>query len=82
MTYARLKPLTAPYPDAIAPILEKYPQGPDGPIALFRTLAHSERILKKVGQSGLLDKASPIDMIDREIVILRTSARCNCSYEC
>ncbi|MFT5691123.1 MAG: 4-carboxymuconolactone decarboxylase [Oceanicoccus sp.] len=50
-------------------------------MALFRTLAHSERMLTKVGQAGLLDKDSPIEMIDREIVILRTSARCGCAYE-
>lgn len=81
MNSPRLKPLVSPFPSAVAPILEKYPQGPEGPIALFRTLAHSERILKKVGQAGLLDKGSPIDMIDREIVILRTSARCGCDYE-
>lgn len=81
MTTPRLEALNAPFPDNVAPILAKYPQGPEGPIGLFRTLARSERILKKVGQSGLLDRASPIDMLDREIVILRTSARCQCRYE-
>ncbi len=81
MSTARIRPLTSPFPESVAGILAKYPQGPEGPIALFRTLAHSERILKKVGQSGLLDRDSPIKMIDREIVILRTSARCDCDYE-
>ena len=81
MNHPRINPLEKPYSEGIGTLLDKFPQGPDGPIALFRTLAHSERALKKVAQSGLLDRESPIEMRDREIVILRTCVRCHCPYE-
>jgi len=50
------------------------------PIRLFRTLAHNPRILHKIHASNLLDRGS-IDRRDREIVILRTCARCGAEYE-
>lgn len=81
MNVARLAPLAQPWPPAIADILSRYPQGPEGPIGLFRTLAHSERTLRKLGNSGVLDRESPISLRHREILILRTSANCRCSYE-
>lgn len=81
MPAPRIEPLEPPYPEAVARLLAGYPQGPDGPIRLFRTLAHSERTLKKLGSAGLLDKGSPIDKRDREILILRTSFNRNTPYE-
>jgi alkylhydroperoxidase family enzyme len=77
----RLAPLEQPWPPQIAEILATYPQGPEGPIALFRTLAHSERTLRKLSGVGLLDRGSPLSIRQREILILRTSARCRCPYE-
>lgn len=76
-----MAPLAQPYPDSIAKILDTYPQGPEGPIRLFRTLARSERILKKIGSAGLLDKESPLSIKEREILILRTSFNTYCDYE-
>jgi alkylhydroperoxidase family enzyme len=78
---ARLLPRPRPWPQEISEILSTYPQGPDGPIALFRTLAHSERTLRKVGAAGILDRASPLDKKHREILILRTSFRRSTNYE-
>ncbi len=77
----RIQPRPTPYPSSIETILAKYPQGPEGPIRLFRTLAHSERALKKIGGAGLLDKESPLCMKHREIIILRTSFNLHTSYE-
>lgn len=81
MNQPRLSPREKPWPAEIAKILESYPQGGDGPIALFRTLAHSERTLRKVGAAGLLDRASPLEKRHREILILRTSFRRGTAYE-
>jgi alkylhydroperoxidase family enzyme len=77
----RIQPRPTPYPEPIKAILAGYPQGPEGPIRLFRTLAHSERALKKIGSAGLLDKSSPLSMKHREIIILRTSANLGTDYE-
>jgi alkylhydroperoxidase family enzyme len=50
------------------------------PIALFRTLARSPRILRKIRASNLLDRG-PLDRRERELVILRATARCGAEYE-
>lgn len=81
MNRPRLSPREKPWPEPIAKILETYPQGAEGPIGLFRTLAHSERALRKVGGAGLLDRGSPIEKRHREILILRTSFRRGTAYE-
>jgi alkylhydroperoxidase family enzyme len=81
MQQPRLAPLPRPWPKQIEDLLATYPQGPAGPIALFRTLAHSERTLRKVASAGVLDRQSPISLREREILILRVSANAACEYE-
>jgi len=76
----RLPPLEAPFPpDVAAELIEMMPPGMP-PIALFRTLAHNPRVLRKLRHSNLLDRGS-LTLREREIVILRTTARCQSSYE-
>ena len=80
MAASRLEPLDPPFDSAIAAELERImPAGVD-PLKLFRTLAHNPRVLLRVFGGGLLDRGS-IDLRDREIVILRTCARCGSEYE-
>lgn len=81
MQAPRLPPRERPWPEPIASILENYPQGPEGPIGLFRTLAHSERTLRKIGAAGVLDRDSPLEKKHREILILRTSFLRGTAYE-
>lgn len=81
MIQTRLEPLPQPWPETVAELLARYPQGPAGPIALFRTLAHSERILRKIAAAGVLDRDSPLTIREREILILRVSAKSHCVYE-
>jgi len=50
------------------------------PLLLFRTLAHNPRVLAKIRAGNLLDRG-PLERRHREIVILRTTARCGCEYE-
>ncbi len=50
------------------------------PIALFRTLARNPRVLGKIRSANLLDRGS-LERRDRELVILRTCARCGAGYE-
>jgi alkylhydroperoxidase family enzyme len=77
---SRIAPLMPPYDPPVADTLAvMMPPGLE-PIALFRTLAHNPRILEKFRASNLLDRGS-IARRDRELVILRTTARCGAEYE-
>ena len=75
-----LKPLEEPYSPEAAEILKTYPQQGGYLLTLFRTFANSVRFLKK-GVANLLDAESPLTLRQREIVILRTTANCDCEYE-
>ena len=77
---ARLQPLEAPFPPAAAAVLDKMNFGMPTPLALFRTLAHYPRVLDRVRRGGLLDKGS-LSLRQRELMILRTTARCGAEYE-
>ena len=76
----RLAPLDPPYaPDTADTLAAMMPPGMP-PLRLFRTLAHNPRVLAKIRASNLLDRGS-LERRQREIVILRTTARCRCEYE-
>lgn len=76
----RIAPLEPPYPEPVAAELAAMmPPGVE-PIALFRTLARNPRVLGKIRHGNLLDRGS-IERRDRELVILRTCARCGSEYE-
>jgi hypothetical protein len=72
----RLAPLTQPYPPEAAAELAQMPAD----IALFRTVAHNPRVLSRWRGGGLLDKGS-ITLRQREILILRTTAKLQAEYE-
>jgi alkylhydroperoxidase family enzyme len=73
---ARLAPLSQPYPPEAAAELAQMPAD----IALFRTVAHNPRVLSRWRGGGLLDRGS-ISLRQREILILRTTARLKAEYE-
>ena len=75
-----LKPIDEPYPPDVAEILQRYPQRDGYLLKLFRVFANSRRFLEK-GVVNLLDKASPLSIRLREIIILRVTANKNCEYE-
>lgn len=75
-----LSPLEPPFPAEAAEILKSYPQKDGYLLSLFRTFANSVRFLRK-GVANLLDAESPLSLRQREIVILRTTAKCDCEYE-
>lgn len=76
----RLAPLEPPYDAEVGATLAAMMPPGVPPIALFRTLAHNPRVLGKVRDGNLLDRGS-LPRRDRELVILRTCARCGCEYE-
>lgn len=80
MNLPRLEPLAAPYPVEVADVLASMmPPGVE-PIGLFRTLAHSPKMLAKLRASSMLGKVS-LTLRQREVLILRTTARCHAEYE-
>ncbi len=76
----RLPPLTAPFADAVAVQLQQMMPPGVPPIALFRQVAHNPRVLERWRGGALLDKGS-ISLRQREIVILRVTARLGAEYE-
>lgn len=77
-----LTPIQPPYAPEVARVLSGYPQGKDGYILqLFRVFVNSMRFLTQKGVVNLLDKESPLSLRQREIVILRVTANCDCEYE-
>jgi alkylhydroperoxidase family enzyme len=78
--HPRLAPLDPPYDADTADTLAAMMPPGLPPLRLFRTLAHNPRVLAKIRASNLLDPGS-LERRQREIVILRTTARCGCEYE-
>ena len=77
---ARVSPVDPPYSDEVLASFRKLmPPGME-PLRLFRTLAHNPRVLRRIQRGGLLDPGS-ISTRLRELVILRTCARCRADYE-
>ena len=80
MDEARMPPAPRPYAPEIEQALERL-MGPGvEPLRLFRTLAQNPRVLSRFLAGGLLDKGS-ISLRERELAILRTTARCGSEYE-
>jgi len=76
---SRIVPLEAPYEESVAEVFSRLQPGRE-PLKLFRTQAHNPRVLLRMFAGNLLDKGS-IDLRARELVILRTCARCGSEYE-
>src|SRR5687767_2014319 len=75
----RLPPLEPPYEAGVARTLERLMGGADTePLTLFRTIAHNATLLTT---GTYLLNFGTLEPIEREIVILRTCARCRCEYE-
>jgi alkylhydroperoxidase family enzyme len=79
----RIPPLEAPYtPEVAAQLASMMPAGV-APIGLFRTLARNLPMTVAMSAWGSyeLGPRLSLTMREREIVILRTCARCRCEYE-
>ena len=78
-TPPRIAPIDPPYPPDIQADFDKIMRGAP-PLLLFRTVAHNPRVLQRMMAGGLLDRGS-ISLRSRELMILRTCARCGAEYE-
>jgi alkylhydroperoxidase family enzyme len=79
MTQPRIAPLDPPYPADVQAAFDVAMRGAP-PLTLFRVVARNPRVLARMMAGGLLDKGS-ISMRRRELMILRTTARCGAEYE-
>jgi len=77
---SRIEPAQPPYSDLVRQTFERLMPPGVPPLALFTTLARSERAFSKFMAAGLLDKG-PLPMREREVMIHRTTARCGSEYE-
>ncbi len=76
----RIPPAEPPYaPEVAEDLIKLMPPGVP-PLALFRTAAKNPRVLRRMRKGGLLD-AGALTVRERELVILRTTARCGAEYE-
>lgn len=78
--HVRIAPSSPPYDAPVAEDLHKLMPPGMPPLALFRTLAKNPRVLRRLRRGGLLDPGS-ITLRQRELVILRTTARAGAEYE-
>lgn len=75
----RIAPIDPPYPAEVQAEFDKLMRGAP-PLLLFRTVARNPRVLQRMMAGGLLDRGS-ISLRSRELMILRTCARCGAEYE-
>jgi alkylhydroperoxidase family enzyme len=75
----RIAPLDPPYAADVQSAFDTIMRGAP-PLLLFRTVAQNPRVLQRMMAGGLLDRGS-IALRARELMILRTCARCGAAYE-
>jgi 4-carboxymuconolactone decarboxylase len=81
-TAQRVAPLSPPYDPELAVTLTRMMPPGQEPLKLFRTVAHNRHILDKLRSTGAyLLNFGTVAPLDRELVIHRTCARCDCEYE-
>jgi alkylhydroperoxidase family enzyme len=76
---ARISPAAQPFHVDVASQIDRTMKGRP-PLVLFATLARDPRLCAKFFAGGLLDRGH-LTIRQREIVILRTTARCGSEYE-
>lgn len=79
----RIAPVEPPYEPEIARTLQRMMGGPGiEPLLLFRVVAHNPALLDRLRSAGsYLLNFGTVEPLEREIVILRTCARCGSAYE-
>ena len=76
----RIQPMQPPYAADVQATFERVMPPGVPQLKLFRSLAHNPRVLQRLIAGGLLDRGS-IGLRERELLILRTTARCGAEYE-
>jgi alkylhydroperoxidase family enzyme len=81
----RILPVMPPYEPAVEQLLSAMMprNSPVEPLKLFRTFARDLQLSGAIHTLGayLLGRSARLSLPDRELIILRTCARCSCQYE-
>lgn len=80
MDMPRIAPMEPPYDAEVDQAFSRIMPPGMPPLKLFRTQAHNKRVLLRMFAGNLLDKGT-VSLRERELVILRTCARCDSEYE-
>lgn len=80
MIQPRVEPLSPPYGADLQAAFDRIMPPGMPPLRLFRSMAHNPRALQRMLAGGLLDPGS-IELRERELLILRATARCSAEYE-
>ena len=79
---ARLPPAREPYTDKVQRVLDRLPRSWMPPFSYFTTLAHHPTLLERVVNGALSYLPDThLGIRQREILLLRVTARCDCEYE-
>jgi alkylhydroperoxidase family enzyme len=76
----RMAPAAPPFPDEVQRWLDRVMPPGVPPLRLFTTLARDPRLFQRFMGGGLLDRGN-LTLRQRELVILRVTARCGSEYE-
>jgi alkylhydroperoxidase family enzyme len=79
MAQPRIAPVEPPYPPQMQADFDRLMRGAP-PLLLFRVVGRNPRVLSRLMAGGLLDRGS-VTLRQRELAILRTTARCGAEYE-
>jgi alkylhydroperoxidase family enzyme len=78
----RIAPVTAPYSANVQALFDRLPASWSPPFKLFTVLARDERLLLRfTGSAVSYLEPSHVTVRQREVLLLRVTARCRCAYE-
>jgi alkylhydroperoxidase family enzyme len=78
----RIAPVTAPFAPNVQALFDRLPASWSPPFKLFTVLARDERLLLRfTGSAVSYLEPSHVTVRQREVLLLRVTARCRCAYE-
>jgi hypothetical protein len=79
---ARIAPVEAPYVQKVQAVFDRFPKDWSPPFQLFRVLANEPQLLERfvAGAVSYLPETH-VSVRQREVLLLRVTARCDCAYE-
>ena len=79
---ARIEPAAHPYPANVQAAFDRFPRSWMPPFRLFTTLArHAELFERFIRGAPSYLPGSHVSVRQREVLLLRVTARCRCEYE-
>jgi alkylhydroperoxidase family enzyme len=81
-TTVRIAPVNPPFSQAVQALFDRLPPSWSPPFKLFTVLARDERLLLRfTGSAVSYLEPSHVTVRQREVLLLRVTARCRCAYE-